>query len=244
MKIAFGKLLALPFLAILIGCTAPEGVEFYDPAEPLNRKVHAFNKAADRVLLNPAGEAYGAVFTDGMSQALDNFTDNLSKPATIANELLQLKFGDAITSTVRFIVNSTVGLGGLLDPADEMGLPETQQDFGATLHRYGVGEGAYVELPFFGGSNVRDTVGLVVDLAFDPLRLSQPRKYQYAITGTQIVQYAGDRHEFDSFIDELLYNSEDSYLSQRLFYIQNRRTQLGSGKVVASEIEDPFADDF
>jgi len=235
-------LIALP--VFLIGCTAPKDVEFYDPAEPFNRQVHKFNKFADQALLNPAGEAYGVVFNDEMSQILDNFTDNLSKPATIANELLQLKFADALTSTMRFLVNSTIGLGGLVDPADDMGIPDTEQDFGATLHRYGVGEGAYVELPFFGGSNVRDSVGLVVDLAFDPLRLSQPRKYQYAITGAQIVQYAGDRHEFDSFIDELLYNSEDSYLSQRLFYLQNRRAELGAGKVVASEIEDPFADDF
>jgi len=230
--------------SILTACAAPDGVDFYDPAESLNRQVHSFNKVVDRTLYDPAGQAYGFIFSDGMSQVLDNFTDNLSKPATIANQLLQLKVGQALTSTMRFLVNSTFGLGGLADPADDMGIPDTQSDFGATLHRYGVGEGAYVELPFFGGSNVRDSVGLVVDLAFDPLRLTAPKKYRYAITGTQIVQYAGDRHEFDSFIDELLYNSEDSYLSQRLFYLQNRRTELDGGKVQAADIEDPFADDF
>ncbi|MEM7240567.1 MAG: VacJ family lipoprotein [Pseudomonadota bacterium] len=230
--------------SFLSACAAPKGVEFYDPAEPLNRQTHELNKVIDRTLYDPAGQAYGFIFTDGMSQVLDNFTDNLAKPATIANQLLQLKIGQALTNTMRFLVNTTFGLGGLADPADDMGIPDTQSDFGATLHRYGVGEGAFVELPFFGGSTVRDTVGLAVDLAMDPLRLAAPHKYRYAITGTQVVQYAGDRHEFDSFIDELLYNSEDSYLSQRLFYLQNRRTELGGGKVQAADIEDPFADDF
>ena len=231
-------------LGALTACAAPEGVEFYDPAEPVNRQVHEFNKFADRVLLNPAGEAYGFVFTDGMSQVLDNVTDNFAKPATAANQFLQFKFAEGTISLLRFIVNSTFGLGGLADPADDMGIPDTQSDFGTTLYTYGVGEGAYVELPFFGGSNVRDTVGLIVDLAADPLRLAAADNARLGITAAQIVQYAGDRHEFDAFIDDLLYNSEDSYLSQRLFYLQNRRTTLAGGKVRGDEIEDPFADDF
>ena len=238
------KYFAAIILTGLTACSAPQGVEFYDPGENVNRQVHQFNKFADRVLLNPAGEAYGFVFTDGMSQVLDNVTDNLSKPATAANQFLQFKIADGVTSTLRFLVNTTFGLGGLADPADDMGIPDTQSDFGETLHVYGFGEGAYVELPFFGGSTVRDSIGLIVDLAADPLRLVAADKDKLGITGFQIVQYAGDRHEFDAFIDDLLYNSEDSYLSQRLFYLQNRRTQLSGGKVRGSEIEDPFADDF
>ncbi len=244
MKSMFQKFIGLCGLVLVTACSAPEGVEFYDPAEPMNRKVHEFNKFADRILLSPAGEAYGFVFTDGMSQVLDNVTDNMAKPATAANQFLQFKIADGLTSTLRFLVNTTFGLGGLADPADDMGIPDTSSDFGATLYVYGVGEGAYVELPFFGGSNVRDAVGLVVDLGADPLRLAASDDDRLAISGLQIIQYAGDRHEFDAFIDELLYNSEDSYLSQRLFYLQNRRTQLGGGKVQASDIEDPFADDF
>ncbi|GLQ35686.1 hypothetical protein GCM10007939_19690 [Amylibacter marinus] len=236
-RTVFFPLLALAFLA---GCAGDASMEFNDPYERTNRKIHNFNKAVDRALLRPAGNAYGAVFTDESSEMMNNFTANMAMPRRIANNLLQFRIGEALVSTLRFGLNTTLGWGGLFDVATEAGMTNNDSDFGMTLHRWGVGEGVYVELPFFAGRTARGSVGLVVDLAFDPLNAVTPAKYSTHKTALTLVEMAGDRHEYSAIFDEVLYNAEDSYATQRLYYLQNRRFELNDGEISDADLENPY----
>jgi len=126
-----------------------------------------------------------------------------------------------------------------LDPATEMGLDERSSDFGETLHVWGVPEGAYVVLPMLGPSTERDAVGWVVDFAANPVSaFVDPPETDY-VTGFKIAAMIGDRYEYSGIIDELLYESADSYTQARLLYLMNRRHELGS-EVQFEEI-DPYA---
>ena len=141
------------------------------------------------------------------------------------------------------MINSTVGLAGLFDPASDFMLFEIPTDFGETLEVYGVAEGPYVELPLLGGSTVRGTVGIVVDFVFDPLRgiiPSPEHEYLFVLKGVDII---GDRLTYSDLVNVLLYESSDSYASQRLAYLQNMRHNLGT-EANLEDLEDPFAFDY
>jgi phospholipid-binding lipoprotein MlaA len=227
--------------AAISACTpAPPGAEFNDPFEETNRAVHGFNKDLDRVLLRPAGQTAARLPIE-IREPVSNFADNVGLPGMILNGLLQGDIGGAGTNTFRFILNTTIGIGGLFDPAGAIGLEEETTDFGETLAVWGVPEGAYVELPVFGPSTERDAAGRIVDLVIDPLKnVGTPPQVDYA-TGARIADVVISRGTFAETIDSILYESADSYAQARLLYLQNRRFQLGeepSGPDI-----DPFAGD-
>lgn len=227
-------------VVVLTACGQSNTAEYYDPFEKGNRKTHAFNKKLDQWLLRPAGNAYGAVFNEHDDEIINNFTANLSEPANAVNHLIQGKFRKALKSTLRFAVNTTIGIGGIVDPASEFELAADETDFGETLHVWGAKEGAYVELPFYGGSTVRDTTGLIVDFAMDPLDYVIPSKYKPYTVTAKLVELAGDRNEYGDVIDSVLYENEDSYASQRLYYLQNRRFELNDGEISDADLENPY----
>jgi len=212
-----------------------------DPHEAANRRVHAFNKGLDRNILRPAGQMAAAT-PDAFTIPISNFADNAGMPSAVANGLLQGNIGGAATNTMRFVVNSTVGVGGLFDPASAIGLQEDDTDFGETLAVWGVGEGAYIELPVFGPSTQRDAVGRLVDLVFDPLDSTGHDIQQDYSTITRGLGLAVTRGRFMDTFDSLLLESADSYSQARLAYLQNRRFELGETTPADQEI-DPFADD-
>lgn len=240
------------FLAACLaaGCAGPSGPDaINDPFEPTNRKVHGFNKGVDRALVGPASQGVGIV-PEPVRQGVDNLADTLSLPGDIANNILQLRLADAGQNTLRLGVNLTFGLAGLLDVASEAGLEGKPTDFGETLHVWGVGEGPYLELPLAGPSTLRDTVGMVVDTAFDPVSRALPVREANAARAIRLFSRLGDRARFSDTVDSLLYDSADSYAQARLLYLQNRRFTLSRGKAVggadgASEdgFIDPYADD-
>lgn len=235
--------------ALLSACgvaTDPNGIN--DPFEPTNRKVHAFNKGVDRALVGPASEGYGVV-PEPLKRAVGNVADTLDLPGDIANNLLQLRLVAAAENTLRLGVNLTFGLAGTLDVSSELGLQGRPTDFGETLHVWGVGEGPYLELPLVGPSTTRDTVGMAVDIALDPLRSILPEKEATAATVLKLFSRLGDRDRFSDTVDSLLYDSADSYAQARLLYLQNRRFQLGKGKggslsngASEDDFIDPYAD--
>ncbi|MCH2076279.1 MAG: VacJ family lipoprotein [Rhodobacteraceae bacterium] len=222
----------LATLVFLMGCAAaPDETGFYDPLEGLNRGVHGFNKGVDTLAFRPVSQVYGTVVPAPVRTGVDNFSDNLGLPGVIVNNALQGDLESAASNTGRFLVNSTFGLLGFLDPATELGTPERSTDFGETLHVWGVGEGAYVELPVLGPSTARDAAGFVVDVFLDPLDtvLESPESdYRLGARGAEI---ANTRYRFGDTVDGILYESADSYAQSRLIYLQNRRFELG--------IEDP-----
>lgn len=231
-------------LAVLSACAGqPAGDGINDPFEATNRKIHDFNKGVDRVLVSPASKGYGIV-PQPLKRAVGNVADTLDLPGDIANNLLQFRLVAAAENTLRLGVNLTFGLAGTMDVSSELGLEGRPTDFGETLHVWGAGEGPYMELPLAGPSTARDTVGMAVDIALNPLRLALPTKEANAATALKLFSRLGDRDRFSDTVDSLLYESADSYAQARLLYLQNRRFQLGKGKVAGAAEDDGFIDPY
>ena len=229
-------------LVALSACTpAPEGGGINDPYESANRQVHAFNKALDTAVLRPAGQSVAALPPE-VTGMVTNFADNVGLPGAVVNGALQGDIGGVAQNTMRFVINTTVGIGGLFDPADTIGLTEKKTDFGQTLHVWGVPEGAYVELPLLGPSTERDAVGEVVDLIMDPLGAVGTQQQLTYGTGSRIADIVISRGRFGSTFDSVLYESADSYAQTRVVYLDNRHFELG---IQADDAYmDPYADPY
>ncbi len=230
-------------ISAMAACTAPQpGAEFNDPYEDTNRAVHGFNKGLDRALVRPAGKAYGAILPDPVEQGVSNFAQNAGSPGDVVNNVLQGDVGGAFTNTFRFVINTTVGIVGLVDVAKAIGLEAEETDFGETLHVWGADEGAYIEMPFFGPSTERDAAGTIVDLFLNPLSYVLPSPESSYATFAKAGDLVGQRDRFASTIDSILYESADSYAQSRSLYLQNRRFELGGDNDALFEdiYEDPY----
>ncbi|MGB7319101.1 MAG: VacJ family lipoprotein [Planktotalea sp.] len=227
---------------LLAGCTQPgpnhdpNGV--FDPQEAVNRQNHELNRALDEKFVRPMGVGYTKVIPDDLEDSIGNFSSNLGLPGTVVNNLLQGNIEGAFRNSVRFVVNTTLGFGGLFDAAGDFGIDEIEGDFGQTLYVWGVPEGAYVELPVLGPSTERAAVGKAVDLFTNPLSYVLPSTEKYIGTAAGVASKVGDRGRYADAIDSILYNSADSYSQARGIYLQNRRFKLGDGD--AAEDINPF----
>lgn len=224
--------------------TLPTGYD--DPLETQNRKVHEFNRGVDRALLRPAASGYDTVVPGPLKRGVSNVASNLDAPGDIVNGLLQGRPHHAAQNTLRFAMNTVVGIGGLFDVSTALGLPAEPTDFGETMHVWGVGEGRYLEFPFMGPTTERDLAGTVVDVALNPVRLALPAREGNVATGLKIASRLGDRARFSDTIDALLYESADSYAQARLLYLQNRRFALGAagGADTDDTLLDPYEDPY
>jgi phospholipid-binding lipoprotein MlaA len=235
---------ALTLLALTAACTMPapgaiseDGV--FDPYEAQNRRVHAFNRSLDEKLLGGNSGGAGPKMGPGTSQAVIQFADTVAIPQTVVNQLLQFRLWRATKNTLRFTMNATLGLG-ILDPAAEIGLTEDSSDFGETLAVWGLPEGAFLELPVIGPSTERDAVGVAVDLFTDPLSYVLPSPEKHLKTVARAAGKVAERQAFSDTVDSVLYESADSYAQTRLYYLQNRRFDLGQDAPEQSDI-DPLA---
>lgn len=214
---------------ILAGCAPrphPPGVN--DPLESVNRSVHSLNKGVDTVLVRPVAMGYGTVLPDPARDGVRNFALNISHPRFAVNYALQARPDKAMDTIWRFILNSTLGIGGLFDVASRLGMPAADEtDFGETLYRWGVGEGPFVEVPLFGPRTGRAAVGLVADVFTDPFFWVLNSPESYAPTGARGLGVIDARYRFRNLIDDVLYNSADSYARARIVYLQQRRFELG-----------------
>ena len=227
--------------ALLSACATPDspgGVN--DPFEGANRAVHGFNKGFDRAIASPTAKAYVTIVPRPVTRGVTRFSTNLELPGRIVNSVLQLRLKDAGHNTMRFLTNSTFGLLGFLDPASEMGLGGVETDFGETLYVWGVGEGAFIELPFFGPHTSRSAVGLVVDFVNSPVLNTidsvRGRNIRY---GAFVLDQLESRADFDAFFNDI-YDSADSYAQARIIYLQNRRFVLGRGE--QDDYLDPYGE--
>ena len=236
-------ILLILFSFTFTACSQPDSNGFYDPLEKINRKTHSFNKSLDKILLRPASKVYGVIVNDFADILINNFTNNLSEPSNVVNHLLQGKLEKSSNSTARFLVNTTIGIIGIADPASRLGLPPSETDFGKTLHVWGLNEGAFVELPFYAASTARDTTGIIVDFVMDPINSIIPSKYKPHTQGSKLIKLAGDRNEYGSIIDDMLYENEDSYASQRLYYLQRRRFDLNNNTISDDDLGNPYEDE-
>lgn len=225
--------------------TDPNGIN--DPYEVSNRNTHELNRSIDKALLGPASKGFGGAIPKPVTRGISNLADTLDLPGDIANNLLQLRLGDAAQNTLRLAVNLTMGVGGVFDASTALGLPGKPTDFGETLHVWGAAEGAYMELPFVGPSTERDAVGMVVDLALNPVRLALPKREAIAAMAIKLASRLGDRDRFSETVESILYDSADSYAQARLLYLQNRRFALkraGGDDALDDDFIDPYEDPY
>jgi phospholipid-binding lipoprotein MlaA len=233
-------------IAISSGCaTAPDpsDTEAYaefrainDPLEPLNRGVFGFNRALDAMFLRPFADYYRLLLPPPVQKGVHNFLANLRFPVILVNDLLQGEWERAGTTTSRFIVNATVGVGGLGDPASGFGLPAHSEDFGQTLAVWGLPEGPFLMLPVIGPSNPRDVTGLAVDsMIIDPLGLMNTLGAEGEWLPTFLLVRFGltavdARAQNIEELDDLEKSSLDFYAALRSLYRQFRFAEIHQGQ--------------
>lgn len=220
---------------VLAGCattrTAPSES---DPWERMNRGTYAFNDAIDRAVLKPVARVYRRYVPQFMRTGVTNFLTNLAYTTTLANNILQLKLKDAASDAGRLVLNTTLGLGGLLDPATDAGLPRNNEDFGQTLGRWGVPPGPYLVLPLFGPSTLRDGPSLYVDIQTDVRRHIADNRIGFAFTGISIV----DRRARLLPAEAALEGAYDPYALIRNAYLDRREYLVRDGDVPEENLED------
>ena len=228
----FCKSLLLLLTVLLTACASiqqTERVAKVDPFERVNRAVFSFNETADEYVIKPVAEAYRFVLPEFVRTGVTNFFSNINDVLIAANNLLQGKPSNAASDIGRFLVNSTIGILGLFDVATDMGLDKNREDFGQTLGVWGVADGPYMVLPFFGASNVRDTVGLVVDIETDFMlntnKLDSDEKL--AVNGLRVINRRADLLDAGQLLEDAAF---DKYSFVRDGYIQRRRSQVFDGE--------------
>lgn len=198
-----------------------------DPFEGINRGTHRLNEEIDRWVLDPITWTYRKVTPAFFRDAMRNFFWNLSEPTTVVNDLLQREWDDAAVSFTRVVVNSTLGVGGLFDTANSLGMPPHESDFGQTMALAGVSSGPYVVLPLVGPSTVRDGVGLAVDVVFRPSTFVVPLADQLVFTTIQGGGFGLTvREEYYDQLKLLKESSIDYYSALRSAYAQNRQAEI------------------
>jgi len=193
-----------------------------DPLEEANRKVFTFNQGLDQYFLGPIASFFGYVTPGPVKQGLRNFFDNLNTPVVFINDALQLEWKDVAVTTAGFVVNTTVGIGGLFEPAKHIGLPRHVSDFGQTLALARMPSGPYLVIPVAGPSTARGTVGSVVDLMLRPTTWFLPVTTLFSTGGEGVVRL----EEHQGELEELERSSVDFYAVLRSAYRQTREDQI------------------
>ena len=194
----------------------------YDPWERWNRKVHRFNNAVDRAIATPLARAYVTVVPRPVRLGVGNFFNNLGQPVSALNALLQGRPGQAGQALARFLLNSTLGIGGVFDPASDAGIPYRSEDFGQTLGVWGWRNSRYVELPLFGPRTLRDTVGLIGDAPLSPIRQIEDDQTRIFLQGLQLVDLRAQLF----VVDAMREGATDDYALVRDAWLQRRNYQI------------------
>jgi phospholipid-binding lipoprotein MlaA len=197
-----------------------------DPIEGFNRAMFAFNEGLDSAIIKPVAKGYDAVLPSPVQTGVTNFFGNISDVFIGVNNLLQGKLPEAVSDFGRFAINTTIGLLGVLDVATEAGLQKHDEDFGQTFGRWGVGNGAYVVLPVFGPRTARDTVGLVLDVAADPVANVDHVPTRNSLMVLRLIDKRANLLPADKVIEEA---ALDKYSYMRDAYLQNRRSLIHDG---------------
>jgi len=233
-KIQAPKILKQSAAFLLLFCifvVSDAGAQTNDPWRETNERIFRLNDYFDQLIVRPVASAYTLFIPRVARQGIGNFFNNIDDINVFVNDLLQLKLGAAMNDSGRLLVNSTLGLGGVLDIASGFGLYKNEEDFGQTLGRWGVGAGPYVMLPVFGASNVRDSFGLVLDTLFNPIQYHDDESFRLTLF---LVKETDSRAGLLA-LDELI--TGDRYLFVREAYVQRRDYLVADGQV-----EDEFGD--
>jgi phospholipid-binding lipoprotein MlaA len=236
-------ILGMFMLGACASATSDGAVDDGDPIEPVNRAIFAVNDVLDQVVLRPVSYVYKEAVPDPIRDAVRNFLRWLKSPVILANDLMQGDWDHAKVTSARFVVNGA--LFGIVDAADGLGMPYREEDFGQTLGVHGVSEGAYLMLPLLGPSNVRDTVGLVVDYFIDPFTYLGDRNFRQPFgIGRRVVQAVDFRAENFDRIDDLRSDSIDFYAKIRSIYRQQRKAAINNGVIPVDATTPDLSEEF
>lgn len=226
MCIAAAKLhRAVIILAVLLSAPALHAAEDNDPWEPMNTGIFTFNQLMDGYLIRPVAKAYEEHMPAPAQRGVHNFLSNLHDFNVLANNLLQLKLRDAASDSGRILINTTVGVAGLMDVASRAGLEKHNEDFGQTLGTWGVGPGPYLVLPMLGPSTVRDAFGLGIDTAASPMQWPSDANERNAL---HLMDQLNQRvRALD--LDRMMSGNE--YLFTREAYLQQREYEVTDGEI-------------
>ena len=219
-------------LALCVAALPTHAAEAYDPLEPVNVRVHAFNEFVDDNVMRPVANTYVRFVPRFARRGVSNFFNNLNDVTVLANNLLQFKFTDAASDAGRLLLNTTVGFGGLVDVATDAGLVKNNEDFGQTLGYWGVPAGPYLVIPLFGPSTLRDGAGFATDTLVHP----QNQHDHVRVRNSMFALQQLDRRVAALAADSLMMG--DTYIFTREAYLQQREYLVTDG-----EIDDDWDDD-
>lgn len=209
-----------------------------DPWEGFNRKMFSVHNALDDALLVPAAKVYRATTHKKQRKGIRNFLDNLRTPVILLNDVLQGEFDRAGNTASRFVINTTIGFGGMGDPAERLGIPQHSEDFGQTLAVWGIDPGPYLFLPLLGPTTVRDGVGAAMGVAADPsiwIRTEAAQYYRFSHAGAVALSR---REPLIEPLADIRENSLDYYASFRSFYLQARTREILNGRTNFEDLPD------
>ncbi|HEY5102404.1 MAG TPA: VacJ family lipoprotein [Steroidobacteraceae bacterium] len=211
----------------VVGCAsqAPLKRDPRDPFERVNRVTFAFNDKLDKAIAKPVARAYRKVAPHFVQTGISNFMDNINYPITIVNDILQGKLKPALSDVGRFVLNTTVGMGGLFDPATAAGLDKNDEDLGLTFGKWGLHQGPYIVLPIVGPSTVRDALGRVGDEFVTPQNYIQDKWTRYGLDGLHYLDIRARLLDVEGALD----NAFDRYAVLRSVYLQRRQYQVTGG---------------
>lgn len=237
--------LALTGAALLSGCASvpkDSGQNPDDPWETLNRQTFAFNQGLDFILVRPLAKGYQFITPKPVREGITRVFQNTMEPANAVNNVLQGKVEDGILSLFRLMINSSVGVVGFFDVAQEVGIERMPEDFGQTLAVWGVPKGPYFVIPVLGPSTVRDTVGLVPELFLDPNTYVGKDWFTWPWWGAKFV----NARERLLPVTDMLNKTVDPYVATRNAYLQQRQSSIQNGDspaMIQEPLLNPFADD-
>jgi len=237
MKISLPVISALALSLVLGACStpSPDSLAQNDPWEKTNRDIFDFDVRLDHAVARPIAKGYRAAVPEPVRDGIHNALSNLNSPVVLANDVLQGDGGKAVNTAGRIVINSTVGLGGLIDVASKIGIPGHDNDFGITLGKNNIAEGSYLVLPFAGPLPPRDLLGVAVDQAFDPLtyvRFHGKDTWMVVRFGFAILDAEASRIDAVETIER---SSIDFYATTRNLYRQSRNAKINDGKPGATD---------
>jgi len=214
-------------LLLLVGCASQAGTKRdpRDPWEPMNRATYRFNDKFDRAIARPVARTYRRVTPRFVQTGVTNFLDNLQYPIVMVNDLLQAEFRPFAQDTGRLLLNTTLGLGGLLDPASDAGLEKNDREFGQTFGKWGLKPGPYLVIPFLGASDVRDAFGTVANTYADPRTYIKNDAVKYGLWVVRLVDIRA--HLLD--VEGPVQSAYDPYAFLRNAYLQRRQFKVTGG---------------
>ena len=223
-------IICVVLLIFISGCATTGVKDERDPIEGFNRSMYSFNQGIDKVLFNPIAKLYQAITPDFVEKGISNFFNNIDDISIIANDILQLKIGQAYMDTARFVFNSTLGLAGFRDVSSQMGLEKHDEDFGQTLAVWGVGAGPYLVVPIFGPTTLRDSTSLVVDdVLLNPVTyLNNNDALKAGILTINFIDIKADLLITNDLVDEA---ALDQYEFTKNAYFSKRESQINDGRL-------------